>query len=680
MANFSGFDILQHLDKLTPDGGSAGKNERSYHCPICNAHNFKVTIEGPKAGYYLTRGCLCMGTDAGKQKIIDTISPPWKKPVREKLDAAYTYDGIEDRSLFAVCQVRRTDDGQGSRKIWQVHWDGRKRKWLNGLPDDIRRKIHLYRIFEPINQDAIKNGAPLLIVEGEKKVDDLHHLGIAATCAIGGAGKWREYGYPNYLEDLEGAAVVICPDRDEPGMKHAAMIAEDFPNARWLYAHPTSYMWDRIPKNKGYDVSDWIEDGATKEQILESIEPRRPEPKPETETVTTLPAPDEKAIGSLGAKSNRGMTTLQMDAAMIKDEVGHLLSFDAATQNFYLDGKRLTLGRERLILSTQYGLPIKAGKEDVMDICVQLAQENTFNSIADYLDGCHNTQGIELLTLANKIFGTDDPLQAVFVKKWLIAAVARAYRPGCKADEVLILQGPQGQKKSSFFTELSPVEEWVNGDGLRGGKTGDEEIRKAQKTWLIEVPEIDKTFKKACSSELKAFMTQQGDWLRQLYEKMPEYYPRNSIMAGTTNEPEFFTDNTGNRRYTVVQVLVDIIDSSWLKTHRDSIWAAARDAYRAGEIWYLTQAEKSLHAEQNLKWKIEHPWHDAIASYVRVIEEVSVNEILDRVLQLNISERKTSQQMQVAGILKTLGFTKQPQKRGKPVLWKRIAGEMEKGI
>ncbi len=283
------FDIRDHLDKLTDDGGSHGPNERSYHCPICNAQNFKVTIAGPKAGAYLSRGCSCMDTDEGKQRIIDTLSPKWEKPIREESSQTYIYDGIEKGSVFPLCRVQRRDDGKGKRRFWQEHWDGKR--WSKGLTDEVKERLHLYRIFEPINQDAIKHGEPLLIVEGEGKVTALHKLGIAATCALGGGGKWTDYGYPNYLEDLEGAAVVICPDRDEPGIKHADMIAEDFPGAPWLYPNPTSFQWGRsLPKAKGFDIADWInDDGATKEMILGAIEPRRPEP----EQVTTLP-PGEK--------------------------------------------------------------------------------------------------------------------------------------------------------------------------------------------------------------------------------------------------------------------------------------------------------------------------------------------------------------------------------------------------
>ncbi len=667
------FDILKHLDKLTTDGGStSSKNEISYHCPVCGSGNFKIHVDGKSRGKYQTWGCDCAKSERGKQAIKDKLAPlTWDKPLREKGTATYTYQALYEGRPIDIAQVRRADDGDGKRRFNQWHKDGNR--WVSGVPDEVKALIHLYQIFNEINQSAIANGQTILIVEGEGKVDLLLSLGIAATCSIGGGGKWTQYGYPNYLQDLDGAAVVICPDRDQPGIKHADEVALDFPDAKWLYPAPTSYLWERlIQPNKGFDIKDWInDDGATKADILNAIGDRR-------ELILSIPKPSEPPklqlgppMGTIAAsnsdvpppvasrKANRGMTTLQQDAEMIENEVGHLLTFDTATQNFYLEGKRLTLGRERLLLSTKYGLPIKAGKEDVMDICVQLALGNSFNSVRDYLNKCRNTTGIKLLDICQKFFNNPDPLQAVFLKKWLISAVARAYDPGCQADEVMILQGGQGQRKSSFFLELAPQKEWVNGNGLQGGKINDEEIRKAQRTWLIEVPEIDKTFKKSCSSELKAFMTQRGDWLRQLYEKMPELYLRNSVMGGTTNEPELFTDDTGNRRFTVVKVCVDLLDSSWLRANRDSIWSEARDAYLAGEIWHLTPEEKLLHARQNMQWKIEHPWHGTIEHYLRYETEVTIPEILHVVIKLSLSELKgKSEQMQVSGILKALGFTK----------------------
>ena len=65
-------------------------------------------------------------------------------------------------------------------------------------------------------------GRPVYIVEGEKAADALAGLGVVATCSPGGANKWRaEYGKP-----LAGADVVILPDNDAPGRRHATAVAK----------------------------------------------------------------------------------------------------------------------------------------------------------------------------------------------------------------------------------------------------------------------------------------------------------------------------------------------------------------------------------------------------------------------------------------------------------------------
>ena len=378
-------------------------------------------------------------------------------------------------------------------------------------------------------------------------------------------------------------------------------------------------------------------------------------------------------------KSYRGgETRLQIDYEMIDDEIGHRLRFDEATQNFYLDDGKFPLEFAKMSLSIDYGLPIKSGKEDCMDICVRLAQKRSFNSITDYLDHCKKTaEPNNLMDLAARFFGTGSALHQIYLKKWLIAAVARAYKPGCKADDTLILQGRQGQKKSSFFSALVPREDWFNANGLKGGKISDDEVRTAHRVWLIECPEIDKTFKKACSSELKAFMTLQHEWLRPLYAKLPVLLSRRSLMAGTTNEGEFFTDETGNRRYWVIPVTIGEIDVSWLIANRDSMWAGAVAAYEAGEQWWLTSDEQRLQRDENRNYQREHPWQAAIEFYMEGLTEITVGEILFDALKLSLDKVGRSEQMQISGIIKMMGFKKTTRRKffmnQKQVVWEKVA-------
>jgi putative DNA primase/helicase len=191
---------------------------------------------------------------------------PLPKPIRPKQTRTWEYPS-RDHSPFV--RVIRIDDGQTSKpKRWQEHWD--RTEWVKGLQGIDRADIPIYRYTEI--QTAIADGKPIFLVEGEVCADALWNLGIPATTNIGGAGKWK----PSDSNDLKGAKVVLCPDRDQPGLAHMDAIAQDFPDAQWLYAFPTSDFWNRLPASGGADVADWIADyQLSAAHIWEACEPRR---------------------------------------------------------------------------------------------------------------------------------------------------------------------------------------------------------------------------------------------------------------------------------------------------------------------------------------------------------------------------------------------------------------------
>jgi hypothetical protein len=176
-----------------------------------------------------------------------------------------------DNKGFPLAKVVRVDDGKGNKKFSQWYWS-REQVWEPALPSEYQKRLHLYRIADDLNRSAIRDGERVLIVEGEGKVDLLLSMGIPATCSIGGAGKWRRYGYPNYLDDLRGAQVVLVPDRDKKGLAHMEDVAKDFPDAEWLFPFSDSPLWNRLPEKGGLDIADWIADfKLSREQVLAEI-------------------------------------------------------------------------------------------------------------------------------------------------------------------------------------------------------------------------------------------------------------------------------------------------------------------------------------------------------------------------------------------------------------------------
>jgi hypothetical protein len=138
----------------------------------------------------------------------------------------------------------------------------------------VTKRVRLYRIHDARTL-AKQTGYPIFLVEGESCVERLMELGLPATTSIGGAGKWTKYGYPNYLQDLSSLRVILCPDADRAGLDHMldvekSLRAHGIEIVGWLLAPPDA-PWDDLPTGGGLDVVDWLEDGATAEDILSSI-------------------------------------------------------------------------------------------------------------------------------------------------------------------------------------------------------------------------------------------------------------------------------------------------------------------------------------------------------------------------------------------------------------------------
>ncbi len=166
----------------------------------------------------------------------------------------------------------------------------------------------LYQL--PMVVQRAARGALICIVEGEKDVHSLHKIDVPATCNAGGAGKWQV----SYSESLTGAEVIILPDNDESGRKHAETVAQ----ALQGYAKRVRVLELPGVPEKG-DVSDWIAAGGTKQELIELINacPEwEPKPIPETRKTPTgdFPLTDlgnaERLIAAHGANPrfdvNRG--------------------------------------------------------------------------------------------------------------------------------------------------------------------------------------------------------------------------------------------------------------------------------------------------------------------------------------------------------------------------------------
>jgi putative DNA primase/helicase len=223
-----------------------------------------------------------------------------------------------------------------------------------------------------------------------------------------------------------------------------------------------------------------------------------------------------------------------------------------------------------------------------------VAHENEFHPVKDYLDGLawDGTPRLDVWLLT--YLGADDtPYARAVGRCWLISAVARVYRPGCQADYTLLLEGPQGILKSSVLATLAGEEFFL--DNISEIESKDA-LLKIHAAWIVELAELA-GLRRSDVEKIKSFLTSRTDKFRAPYDHRVNTYPRMNVFAGSTNDTEPFTDETGNRRFWPVRC--GIIDLAKLKDARDQLWGEAVARFKKGEKWWLTpELDDAAAAEQ----------------------------------------------------------------------------------
>lgn len=185
---------------------------------------------------------------------------------------------------------------------------------------------------------------------------------------------------------------------------------------------------------------------------------------------------------------------------------------------------------------------------------------------------------------------------------WMISAVARALEPGCQADYMLVLEGPQGARKSTALRILAgdwylpalPDVQSVDAARILSGR------------WICECGELSAMKRNVSREAIKDFITRPLDVFRNPYGRQFVRRPRGVVFSGTTNEYEFLDDPTGGRRYW--PVTCGAIDAAKLRAWRDQLWAESVSRFEAGEQWHPTSELAPLVTEKQEERYQEDSW------------------------------------------------------------------------
>ena len=226
----------------------------------------------------------------------------------------------------------------------------------------------------------------------------------------------------------------------------------------------------------------------------------------------------------------------------------------------------------------------------VEDSINTIFNKNRYNPVVDYISCLHWDGKKRIESLFIDLLDADDTeLNRVMTEKWMIAAIKRTLDPGCKFDNMIVLQGSQGIGKSTicerlakgFFSTIS-LDEIENKDI----------IDKMNKTWIGIIDEMD-NFNRKEMSKVKTFLSQCQDTVRLAYAKNTSIFQRHCIFIGSTNDDTFLRDSTSSveRRFWIIKCNKTKMDNKISKVmtpdYVDQLWAEAYWYYKLDPHQYL---------------------------------------------------------------------------------------------
>lgn len=281
--------------------------------------------------------------------------------------------------------------------------------------------------------------------------------------------------------------------------------------------------------------------------------------------------------------------------------------------------------------------------EKIMDALNIVSNKNAYNPVIDMLKQCHSKWDgrPHIRKLLVQYMGCEDNQYNYEVMKlYMLAAISRVFSPGCKFDNMLVIYGDQGIGKSTFLRRLALNPEWFC-DNFKSIE-GDKAAEGLRGMWMVELAELLALKGTQAVESIKAFLSSRIDVYRPPYERRTESRPRMCVIAGTTNDKQFLTDKTGNRRFYIVEARKKYITKS---VHDDACiddfvqaWGEAMEIFKQanGKVdlilddCVMEQAEqmREAYTEEDPRTGIIQGWLDMQKSDAKVCITMLYREAL----------------------------------------------------
>lgn len=181
-----------------------------------------------------------------------------------KIESIYIYELEDYTPSFLKIKYRnltlKTDKTMRTYKL--IDEGEYYRLALKSKEGDFEHTIYNY----PKVKQALQKQQNIYIVEGEKDVETLRKLGLVATTIY--SKKWQDI----YNEQLQGAKVVFIGDTGEAGEQYKELMWQNLKKIAKSFKIVTLPELEQLGENK--DVTDWLESGHTRNELLDIAENR----------------------------------------------------------------------------------------------------------------------------------------------------------------------------------------------------------------------------------------------------------------------------------------------------------------------------------------------------------------------------------------------------------------------
>jgi hypothetical protein len=308
------------------------------------------------------------------------------------------------------------------------------------------------------------------------------------------------------------------------------------------------------------------------------------------------------------------------------------------------------------------------GKDRTWDALTAFAQSYaTFNPLQERLTALRWDGQPRLETWLCRAMGAEaSAFNLAVSKKWLISCVARAMRPGCKADHVLVLQGERGgEGKSSVFELLALEDRYYLGLSSDLGSKESKELLRGK--WIVSLDELASLSRSELAATLSFLSLRQDDY-RESYGRVTRQHDRRCAFGATVNGKQFIGAERNERRWWPVSV--QPYDRNWLVENREQLWAEARVAFEAGQDWWAVPWELQVEAQD--EFRQNDALEETLQDWLNRSPEAKTRpfRIVDALSGIGLDHDDAIGAKRVAGLLRRLGCEQRRTAQGKRWLLK----------